>query len=689
MVTVTSRHKLRSHESSEQVLYDSREGDDPDIRHEYMMLGNAHERRNDRRGEGRGWENPRMTVGGDTGAVYAQRIDHDEEDDDFKATAPRSALDTDYLREFPFEEMSPNHPGDSLLDGRYDIYWQRGGCHVCAIHVAIECMTFLSSRVMSSNIILNYRFMCGHLSRPPSRAGLRPRVSHESSPDEKRPDSRLGVRKQHSQRDHSDDVAAAARVGKGLFSNSAVRYTNPYEQELRNSTVSQRRDHQSTRRSRSSERERRLPRDETRPYTQRSRSADAHRTGRAPTSDQYIPGDYMHTTASFDSYRKKALKVFEDTRRSLSAAPATPFVPASAHVNRSTNARKIRPASPSRFLDSYDMARMRMEQGRGGDFDITDPQRYRRLSRNELLKDDRNEMYVTKSREALPARRRKLASGDSRTTSTRMSGHRSGSRISAFSNGSAICTAPARRCSQGRSRSAATTTTDCGSYGTRKKANRKKSNGEQILEEMGHSMMQELSKVVDIVSSDLRVVSQQLKILSTSMSESMIAANVSRDVSRSYGDARVSLQGTTDESDVVGRYDDLSPSRDSVEWGQRLHEGPPENGGQAIAPAEVLARRSPQDSDKRAGASHRYITDSSSPSGKHSAESGGSASQGTGSRGGSIVKNGQSSGSARIERSSPVSKQLQLSADNDHILTKMIQDGMRNKLLQLMRDSAD
>ena len=488
-----------------------------------------------------------------------------------------------------------------------------------------------------------------HINRPPSRVGLRPRHSRESSPDEKRPDSRLGARKQHSQYGHIYyDNGTAVGAGKSLFSNSveAVRYTNPYEQELRISTASQRRDHQPGRRSRSSDRERRWPRDDTRQYVQRSRSADANRKGRVQSSDQYIPGDYMHTTASFDSYRKKALKTFQDTRKAFLTAPATPFVPASACAERSTSTRKGRPAS-------RDMARIRMEQGYG-------------VVRGRNSRDQIKTTKAAGRQEKRPVRSRKSANGNSRKDLTRINGNSGGSKTASKRNGT--------------------------------KEKLKKSNGEQFIEEMSHSMMQELTKVVDVVSSDLRVVSQQLKVLSSSMSDSMFVGNASRDMSRSYGDIRVGLQGTTDIGDAVDRYADISPSQSSSEWNQQqLHERRPGYGGQTTSPQKALAR-SLQHSDKRVGASGRYITanHSSLADGKHHVKSdttatggGAAATASTGylNRGGDIAENAQSS--TRWQQSPPNSDHLQLGSDSDRILTKMIKDGIRNKLLQSMRDSSD
>ena len=164
------------------------------------------------------------------------------------------------------------------------------------------------------------------------------------------------------------------------------------------------------------------------------------------------------------------------------------------------------------------------------------------------------------------------------------------------------------------------------------KVAKRKSEADSAIEELGQSMMKELTKVVDMVSMDLRVVSEQLKNMSTSMSESMIAINASRDISRSYGGQHADR--SYDTSDIVGCDDDMGPAKSAAQMVRHHQRKRSSDKG-----------KSPLRGDK---ADSRY-----SPQG------------------------------------SPGNMQSNLISDSDRILTEMIQDGIRNKLLQIMKESSD
>jgi hypothetical protein len=421
-------------------------------------------------------------------------------------------------------------------------------------------------------------------NRPHSRIGLRPRhSSHESSPDEKRPDSRQGVR-QHA----------------------AMRYTSPYDDEPRvkggSSPVSSRR------RGRSSDPSFRPP-GSADSNMRRARSAEGLRqSGNAKhqwatvrqSADDNDYG-YLHSTASFNSYRKKVRNSF-DLSRFNSPDKKKPFYPNSFSIDalRSGN----RSASASR-----DRSRRSVDNGVTATIHLNSEGRRRRDTHSHSHSRSGGKSAKTKSRQSFTA---PTAVSTQRTAMTR---RESGRR---------------ELCSNGDRKTKKSST-------SQSRHRKPSSDATQIVKEVGQSMMRELSKVVDVVSSDLRVVSRQLQTLSTSMSDSVMAANASRDMSRSYGGTHQGANRSYDTSDIIGCGDD-----------------------------EVEVMQS--SNHRRSKSASRHGTSPAKPSAStDKAKSSPYSSSGT--------------ATAAFDSSTQ--------SDSDRILTEMIQDGIRKKLLHMMRDSLD
>ena len=124
---VSSTQQLAPCTESGQVLYDVRdEGDvDGDVDDaagysEYIKVSDTHSHGN---GSGRpdeewNWGDPPTTAVAAGADNEGSNVDNKTGDEYLAGEPRRSEEDVDYLREFPFEDMSPNHPVDSLLDGR-------------------------------------------------------------------------------------------------------------------------------------------------------------------------------------------------------------------------------------------------------------------------------------------------------------------------------------------------------------------------------------------------------------------------------------------------------------------------------------------------------------------------------------------------------------------------------------------
>lgn len=412
-------------------------------------------------------------------------------------------------------------------------------------------------------------------SRPHSRIGLRPRpTSQDNSPDEKRPDSRLGIR-QHP----------------------VTRYTSPYDDQLLQADLPSAFS-SSPRRSRSAG----PPFSEaglTNSSRRRARSADGlrlsgntkNRFTTARKSDEEY--GYLHSTVSFNSYRKNVRDSFGTSR---SASPQKkPFVPSSFSTDGLREGRSSSTPRDRRRIGSGCDVHMEVAGHR-------ESNRERKRSHSRVHR-------PSKSRDALKNTRYTFLTSTAKFSGAMGRKHKvdEGRRVSGSGR--------VKKVSGGNKKRAA-------------------SEAACLVEELGQSMMQELSKVVDLVSSDLRVVSQQLQTLSTSMSDSILAVNASRDMSRTYGGAHQDISRSYDTSDVIGYGDD--EVKPMVHSDMYHHSKNSSHNGSAPS-------KPPSSTNKTQSSRYTYST--------------------------SVAPSAQS--------------------DSDRILTEMIQEGIRNKLILLMRDSSD
>eukprot|EP00602_Paraphysomonas_sp_CaronLab_P008578 CAMPEP_0185035096 /NCGR_PEP_ID=MMETSP1103-20130426/25842_1 /TAXON_ID=36769 /ORGANISM="Paraphysomonas bandaiensis, Strain Caron Lab Isolate" /LENGTH=780 /DNA_ID=CAMNT_0027572021 /DNA_START=363 /DNA_END=2705 /DNA_ORIENTATION=- len=393
--------------------------------------------------------------------------------------------------------------------------------------------------------------------------------THSMSGIDNRPPSRVGIRPRNSS--HSSHMESTQQSNHGRPpSRMSERVRSSYDIPTRGVRYTGPYDEPKIdRRSRSADRPR------TRASHVRSRSADGWHSSRdkkliTRSMDRGSRRGYMQPTENFKSYRRSVSEIFE-------------------------------PSKSRWFHSDVDHVALQLQE-----------ERYRKPQgmQNKRTVKARTQPRVSRS----PPPRKRFT--PRQPVIRRTSNHRSEERRAVSRKG-----ASSRRnhtdSRQNRTRSVRRGQSEARSY-TR--------SPEKIIEEIGYGMMTELSKVVDTVSADLRAVSSQLRTLSTSMSESMVVLNSSRDMSR-----------------------DISQSHSS-----HFHSGRGEH-----LPSEQAFRSSyedygkiqARDSAERTKASSRYGDISGL-----SAETGGC---------------------------------IQIEPESDEILTEMIQEGIRKKLLGMIQQSED
>jgi hypothetical protein len=91
---------------------------------------------------------------------------------------------------------------------------------------------------------------------------------------------------------------------------------------------------------------------------------------------------------------------------------------------------------------------------------------------------------------------------------------------------------------------------------------------EAMIQQLGQGVMNELAKVVDTVSTDLKLVTEQLKNLSTSMSESMMMTSMLKDQ-----DLSASINHSFIQGQGQGRGGTVSPAHGPLATPERQKKG--------------------------------------------------------------------------------------------------------------------